>query len=61
MPTLLVWGTDDKYIGVEEADEAAARNPSVISLRKVDGAGHCVSEDWPERVLAAIIPFLTSR
>ncbi|KAG2575173.1 hypothetical protein PVAP13_7KG417700 [Panicum virgatum] len=33
-------------------------NPSVVKLEAIEGAGHMPQEDWPEKVVKALISFL---
>lgn len=51
VPTVVGWGEKDKYLPQSEATEFAATNPSAITARILDGAGHLPQEDWPEKVV----------
>eukprot|EP00958_Prasinococcus_capsulatus_P019451 scaffold2404_cov398-Prasinococcus_capsulatus_cf.AAC.17 len=54
VPTVVAWGTEDKYLGASEADALKACNPEAVEVQLIDGAGHQVQEDYAERVLGAV-------
>jgi haloalkane dehalogenase len=60
LPALIVWGADDRFAGVAMAqrfnDELASSELTVI-----DGAGHFVWDESPERAGAALVDFLGRR
>lgn len=56
-PTLLVWGTDDQLFGSHELRtwEALFQNTRTVRL---EGVGHYVCEEAPDRVVDSIAEFL---
>jgi haloalkane dehalogenase len=60
LPALVVWGEQDRFAGVAMAhrfhDELAGSELLVL-----DGAGHFVWDDRPERTTAALLDFLERR
>jgi pimeloyl-ACP methyl ester carboxylesterase len=56
-PTLLVWGEEDRLVPVEYAEDFAAGLPGAERL-VVGGAGHMVTIERPDEVLARIDEFL---
>jgi haloalkane dehalogenase len=60
IPALIVWGEQDRFAGVAMAHrfhEELAGSELVI----LDGAGHFVWDDQPERTTAALLGFLARR
>ncbi|CAN6269480.1 unnamed protein product [Urochloa humidicola] len=57
-PILLAWGISDKYLLLSVAEEFKKANPGVVKLEAIEGAGHMPQEDWPEKVVKALIYFL---
>ena len=55
-PTLVLWGSDDRFIPQAHAKEFAARIPRA-TLRPIEGAGHLPHLEQPERVGEAIAKF----
>ena len=58
VPTLLLWGADDPFAPVAGAHRFAAEIPHA-RLEILEGAGHFVFEDEPERTAAAVASFLS--
>jgi haloalkane dehalogenase len=58
LPALIVWGRDDPFAGVAMAERFNAELPG-SELVIIDGAGHFVWDDQPERAGAALVDFLT--
>ncbi|NJM97766.1 MAG: alpha/beta fold hydrolase [Phormidesmis sp. RL_2_1] len=56
-PTLIVWGTADKWLPVSLAENFAKQLENV-DIAKLDETGHYAQEDWPEKVQAVVVPFL---
>ncbi len=52
-PTLIIHGSDDRYVPVANATALAEAIPNSM-LRVLDGAGHLVFIEQPERALAAL-------
>eukprot|EP00188_Purpureofilum_apyrenoidigerum_P005885 Plantae.Rhodophyta-Purpureofilum_apyrenoidigerum.ctg8215.p1 GENE.Plantae.Rhodophyta-Purpureofilum_apyrenoidigerum.ctg8215~~Plantae.Rhodophyta-Purpureofilum_apyrenoidigerum.ctg8215.p1 ORF type:complete len:414 (+),score=58.95 Plantae.Rhodophyta-Purpureofilum_apyrenoidigerum.ctg8215:113-1354(+) len=44
----VVWGTSDKYIKIQEAEDFIKNTGA--KLHKIDNAGFLVQSDWPQRV-----------
>lgn len=59
IPTLVVWGAEDRWIPVEIAHRLHAAIPG-SELHLVDGAGHLVQEDRPETLRAHLTAWLAS-
>jgi epoxide hydrolase 4 len=56
VPTLLVWGTQDRFLGREMAEPSIARcDPGRLVL--LDEAGHWVQHEEPERVSRLLLEF----
>jgi haloalkane dehalogenase len=58
LPALILWGRDDPFAGVAMAERFNAELPG-SELLIIDGAGHFVWDDQPERAGAALVDFLT--
>lgn len=56
--TLYLHGADDGCIGVEVADAARARAPDHVRFATLDGAGHFLHLEQPERVSELVLDFL---
>lgn len=48
-PTLIVWGEEDRWLGLDKAHALAERIPGA-RLEIVPGAGHLIQEDAPDRL-----------
>ena len=59
VPTLLLWGADDPFAPVAGAHRLAAEIPHA-RLDVVEGAGHFVFDDEPERTASAVAAFLAT-
>ncbi len=57
IPTLIAWGTADRWLPVSLA-EAFAENLGDAELMKLEETGHYAQEDWAKKVSDAIVPFL---
>ena len=57
LPALLVWGTSDPTFGAEELQRWKKTLPHAV-VCELTGVGHLPQEEAPERVLAALSPFL---
>ncbi|PWA62977.1 alpha/beta-Hydrolases superfamily protein [Artemisia annua] len=57
-PILVAWGISDKYLPQSIAEEFQKGNPSAVTLKLIEGAGHMPQEDWPEKVFDALRYFL---
>lgn len=58
LPTLLVWGKDDKVVPYECAERYEDALPNA-SIRVVEDAGHVVELEQPERLAALVAGFPT--
>lgn len=56
-PVLILWGREDTWIPLQQAEALHAMIPCSI-LRVIEDAGHLVIEEQPERLMEAIRPFL---
>lgn len=52
VPTSILWGPQDPYLKLSEAEEFA--KASDLDFRKIEGTGHMPQEDWPEKVTDAL-------
>lgn len=57
VPTLIVWGTADKWLPVSLAENFAQRLADG-EITKLEETGHYAQEDWAEKVSEAVVPFL---
>lgn len=57
VPTLIVWGDDDRLIPHERAAEYAPRLPQA-EMVVLPACGHAVAEERPQHLLAHLMPFL---
>jgi len=60
VPTLIVWGEDDRFAGVRMAHRFHDELPG-SELVVFDGAGHFVWDDEPQRAADALVDFLARR
>jgi pimeloyl-ACP methyl ester carboxylesterase len=56
-PALVIWGTRDAYLPSEQAEHQRQAFPSA-QVELLEGHGHWVMLEDPERVAALVIPFL---
>jgi pimeloyl-ACP methyl ester carboxylesterase len=56
-PALVVWGTDDVYLPVAQADKQRRAFPRA-RVELIEGGGHWVMLEEPDRVADLVIPFL---
>ncbi len=56
-PALVVWGGDDAYLPREQAERQRESFPSA-RVEVLEGHGHWVIWEDPERVAALVVPFL---
>jgi len=56
-PTLIAWGTADKWLPIDQAKAFASKleNANLVELEET---GHYAQEDWSEKVSDAVVPFL---
>lgn len=59
IPTLLVWGEQDRFVPVAHAVRAARHLPDA-RVSVIAGAGHSPNWERPHEVLEALLPFLQS-
>src|SRR3954469_9768091 len=57
VPTLVLWGPEDRYVPIAAAHRFARELPD-CELRVVQGAGHFVFDDAPEAAGEAVVRFL---
>ena len=58
VPTLLIWGAKDRFLGSEMA-QASVALCQLGRLEQIDGATHWVQHEEPEKVNSLILDFLT--
>ena len=56
-PALVIWGTRDAYVPCEQAERQRQAFPSA-QVELLEGHGHWVMLEDPERVASLVIPFL---
>lgn len=59
-PTLVIWGEQDRYLGVELAEPDRADVPSLERVVRIPDATHWVHHDQPERVTQLLVEFFAS-
>lgn len=59
VPTLYVWGTDDPWLGRRAAELSASYARGPYRFEVLDGEGHWLPEQAPERVTSLILDHLT--
>ncbi|MEM6868408.1 MAG: alpha/beta fold hydrolase [Cyanobacteria bacterium P01_C01_bin.121] len=57
VPTLIAWGTADKWLPVSLAERFATRLKTV-TFTPLEETGHYAQEDWAEKLSDAVVPFL---
>ena len=61
-PTLILWGVEDRFLGPElaapERLRRALADGNVPTVVLIDGAGHFVQNEAPERVNAELLRWL---
>jgi cis-3-alkyl-4-acyloxetan-2-one decarboxylase len=60
LPCLVVWGTNDVYLPTEQAGKQKRPFPSA-QIHTIEGAGHWVFFEQPERVAELVVPYLRSQ
>jgi haloalkane dehalogenase len=60
LPTLVMWGTEDRFAGVAMAERFHREIPD-SELCLLDGAGHFVWDDRPDAAASALVEFLQRR
>jgi haloalkane dehalogenase len=60
VPTLVIWGADDRFASVRMAHRFQQEIPG-SELEVLDGAGHFVWDDEPQRANTAVVDFLERR
>ena len=58
VPTLYIWGDEDMSVGRAAAEGTARHVDAPYEFVAVEGAGHFLAEEVPQRVLAALLPHL---
>ncbi len=56
-PALVIWGTKDAYLPSDQAERQRQSFPSA-QVELLDGYGHWVMAEDPERIASLVIPFL---
>ncbi|MEO1635391.1 MAG: alpha/beta fold hydrolase [Cyanobacteria bacterium J06631_9] len=56
-PTLVAWGTADKWLPVS-IGETFAKKLNDGTFKKLEETGHYAQEDWSEKVSDVVVPFL---
>lgn len=59
MPTLVLWGMRDRYLGPGLAEDLSRWVPD-LHLQRFEDASHWIQNDAPDRVNAAMLEFLQS-
>jgi haloalkane dehalogenase len=59
VPTLLVWGAEDKFAPLSGAKRFVREIPGA-KLIAIEGAGHFVFDQEPERTTREVVDFLTA-
>ncbi|MEO0803722.1 MAG: alpha/beta fold hydrolase [Cyanobacteria bacterium J06642_2] len=56
-PTFILWGANDPWLPVAMA-ETTVQQMSKAELKVLDNVGHYPQQDWPEKVIEHVTPFL---
>ncbi len=59
VPTLLLWGGEDRVVPPSYAKRFAARISGWVDVRSLEGAGHVAEIDQPEAAAQAVLRFLS--
>lgn len=59
VPTLLLWGGEDRVVPPSYAKRFAARISGWVEVRSLEGAGHVAEIDQPEAAAQAVLRFLS--
>ncbi len=59
IPTLVVWGAEDRLIAAAGAEKTSSQLPDARFV-VLPACGHTPMEECPEAFLAAALPFLAS-
>lgn len=57
IPTLIAWGTADKWLPVSLAKNFA-KTLTDVEIAELEETGHYAQEDWSEKVSEVVVPFL---
>ena len=57
MPTLVIWGQKDRYLGADLAEPHRDDVPNLDRVERLPDASHWVHHDEPERVTKLLIDF----
>ena len=57
VPTLIAWGTADKWLPVSLA-KTFAKALQDVDISELEETGHYAQEDWSEKVSEVVVPFL---
>ncbi|MFM8998915.1 MAG: alpha/beta fold hydrolase [Actinomycetota bacterium] len=60
VPTLLLWGEDDAYVPVADAEAIAEAHPGA-TLAVLPGCGHFLPEDASEAIVPIVLDYLRGR
>ncbi|KAL8849165.1 MAG: hypothetical protein Q9221_005842 [Calogaya cf. arnoldii] len=58
LPVKIIWGKEDKWVPCESADKLKELIGGKSEVVLVEGAGHLIHMDQPERLMAEIVMFL---
>lgn len=61
VPTMIVWGEEDAYLGMELLDRSVEKCAGPVRVERVPGVGHWIQQQAPERVNALLLDWLASR
>ena len=59
VPMLLIWGLKDRMIPPNQAEEIAKLNPR-LKLVRLENAGHCPHDEYPEQFNSLLLDWLES-
>ncbi len=57
VPTLIAWGTADKWLPISLA-KSFAKTLKDVEISELEETGHYAQEDWSEKVSEVVVPFL---
>jgi epoxide hydrolase 4 len=61
VPTLIIWGEGDAYMGTELLERTAATVTGPLRVERLPGVSHWVQQEVPDRVNELLLGFLAER
>jgi pimeloyl-ACP methyl ester carboxylesterase len=58
VPTMVVWGEEDAYLGLELLDRSLTKIAAPVRVERLPGVGHWIQQQAPDRVNALLLDWL---